>query len=370
MKEHLIDGNCPGPYQIVCADIDRDGKQDILVTCPGRGLIQWYQAPDWKKRTIVSNLHEALDLAPFDLDGDGELELAVIHEFHLSPTTNGGNIVWLKRGKSLDEEWSLHHIDAIPTAHRLRWAHLGAFGKGSRRRELVVAPILGAGAQTKREREVPAGLFYYRIPDDPVNGRWERHMIDDKLPVQHGIRVQDVNGDGLDEILSASAAGTHIYYPQPGSGGLTFRKQQIHPSESSEVYWVRKGPHGRPMIATVEPWHGNMVCVYTPPATEGMPWSRTMIDDTMADGHALWCADVDGDGEVEILAGYRGKGTSLNLYKREDADGKRWKKTVLDNHMAAQGIFGASILTSRTDIVACGGGTNNVKLYENTGRAD
>ena len=25
MKEHLIDGNCPGPYQVVCADIDRAG---------------------------------------------------------------------------------------------------------------------------------------------------------------------------------------------------------------------------------------------------------------------------------------------------------------------------------------------------------
>ncbi len=368
MKEHLIDGACPGPYQTVCADLDGDGRPDILVTCPGKGLIQWYQAPDWKKRAVISNLHEVLDFAPFDLDGDGHLELAVIHEFHLSPSTNGGKIVWLKRGRTLDEEWSVHPIDALPTAHRLRWARLGAWGPHSKRRELVVAPILGAGAQPKRERAVPAGLFYYRIPDDPAAGPWERHLIDDALPLQHGIRVQDINEDGLDEILSASAAGTHIYYPRAESGGLTFRKQQLHPAESSEVYWAPKGPRGGPMVATVEPWHGNMVCVYTPPAGGQGPWLRTVLDDTLADGHALWCADVDGDGETEILAGYRGAGTGLNLYKREDAEGRRWKKTVLDSHMACQGIFGAPLLSHRTDIVACGGSTNNVKLYENTGR--
>lgn len=362
LRETLIDGACPSPYQVAVADLNQDRKPDILVTCPGKGLIQWYEAPDWKKRVIQSHLHPgALDLAAYDLDGDGDLELAVLDEFHLTPSTDGGRILWLDRGASLDEEWTLYPIDAIPTAHRLRWAQLDL----GRRKQLVVAPILGAGADQKKPRSVPATLNYYRIPDRPREGKWERHVIDTGLPVQHGVQVRDVDGDGLEEVLTASAAGTIIFHSLPENGGLTFRKQYIHPSESSEVFWSPRGPRDGPMIATIEPWHGHQVCVYLPPS-EGMGlWYRVLLDDTLDNGHALWCADVDGDGQDEIIAGYRGKGTSIHVYHREDADGKRWKKTVLDSAIACEGLYGARVTTRGTDLVACGGSTHNVKLYEN-----
>jgi hypothetical protein len=43
--------------------------------------------------------------------------------------------------------------------------------------------------------------------------------------------------------------------------------------------------------------------------TEGKPgdlWSRHPIDDSFREGHALVCADLDGDGNDEIVAGFRG----------------------------------------------------------------
>ena len=35
--------------------------------------------------------------------------------------------------------------------------------------------------------------------------------------------------------------------------------------------------------------------------------SRTVLDSPLNDGHALWVADVDGDGDDEVFAGHRGK---------------------------------------------------------------
>ena len=48
-----------------------------------------------------------------------------------------------------------------------------------------------------------------------------------------------------------------------------------------------------------------------PPAS----YQRLVLDNTLAEGHALVVADFDGDGQDEIVAGWRAGGGGLNLYK-------------------------------------------------------
>jgi hypothetical protein len=89
--------------------------------------------------------------------------------------------------------------------------------------------------------------------------------------------------------------------------------------------------------------------------------SRTIIDDTLSDGHALWVADVDGDGDDEVFAGHRGKDHRVSMY---DFDGKTWVKTVLDRDIAAQDLRGGDIDgDGRPDVVAIGGATHNIVWY-------
>ncbi len=74
-------------------------------------------------------------------------------------------------------------------------------------------------------------------------------------------------------------------------------------------------------LAAIEPWHGNQVAIYRESAGQ---WQRHVIDDTLADGHTIWTADLNGDGQDEVIAGYRGKG--VNVYYAQDAQGERWSK--------------------------------------------
>ena len=91
--------------------------------------------------------------------------------------------------------------------------------------------------------------------------------------------------------------------------------------------------------------------------------ARTVIDSTLADGHALWVADVDGDGDDEVFAGHRGKDHRVSMYDRDPSSGK-WTRTVLDREIAAQDLRGGDLDgDGAPDVVAVGGATHNVVWY-------
>jgi fermentation-respiration switch protein FrsA (DUF1100 family) len=132
---------------------------------------------------------------------------------------------------------------------------------------------------------------------------------------------------------------------------------------------VRLGHLGKArFLAAIEPYHGNNVAVYLP---EGDGWRRIVIEDGMADGHALAVGDLDGDGRDEIVSGFRGPGFQLSIYQASDTRGERWQKTVLDDGGIAAVDCVVEDLTGdgRPDIACIGASTGNVKLYENLGKA-
>jgi hypothetical protein len=123
-------------------------------------------------------------------------------------------------------------------------------------------------------------------------------------------------------------------------------------------------------IAAIEPWHGDKVVVYLEvPGTKG-PWKRLPIDSSFNEGHALEVLDVDGDGNDEIIAGFRGKRRGVVAYHIQDAAGTAWEPTVIDDGgIACQGLFQADLYRNGSiGLVGIGGATHNVKFYAFTGK--
>lgn len=263
-REHLID-HFPGAYQCSVADLNSDGKLDIIAVSSGKSEIAWYENPTWKKHIITTATHSNMDAVAYDLDGDGKLEIAVASEFDLGNSRIGGRLQWFKAGATPDAEWIGHDFAALPTAHRLRWVDWDGNGK----KELVVVPILGHGA-TAPAYTVPTPIVSYGF----VNGVAQPHPVDTSLTVAHGMRILDFDNDSRDDLLVASFEGVTWYKPVGKGPNRTWRKIPLAAGEQSEQPprrgssevdrgWL-KGK--RPFLATIEPWHGNEVVVYTPPA--------------------------------------------------------------------------------------------------------
>jgi hypothetical protein len=366
----------PDGYQVAVADVNGDGEPDILGLSSAESIVAWFENPSWESHLITTQTARNISLAPLFRQGYPVRGIALAANFALDDSRSGGTLWWAQPPSGPGQEWPLRLIGKIPTSHRLRWADLDGDG----RLELVNAPLLGYGAEAP-EYAVGAPLTWYEMPEVLLRGHvsaadtetttWTSHLIDDSLTVIHGIHVLDWNGDGRDEILTASFEGVHLF--KSNGRGADLRWTKSHIGEGDQASRPRRGAseiavgriRGRRFLATIEPWHGEQVVVYFQDKQDGL-WSRRVIDNTFRDGHALACADLDGDGNEEIVAGYRGKGTSLYVYTSTDPSGASWERQTLDTEMAASGVVIADINgDGRPDVVAIGASTGNVKWYEN-----
>jgi Aldos-2-ulose dehydratase, beta-propeller domain/FG-GAP-like repeat len=366
----------PDGYQVAAADVTGNGRPDILALSSERSIVEWHENPTWKARPVTSKTQKNISLAPLVWKGYGGHGLALAADFYLDESTRGGSLWWAEPGDSPGSEWKLQPIGVIPTSHRLRWADLDGDGRS----ELLDVPLLGAGAKAP-EYTVGAPITWFRIPEAVWRGRtaqasdndlrWTSRRIDDSLTVVHGVCVFDWDGDGRDEFLTASFEGVHLFRSSGRGEHLRWTKLRLASGDqasrprrgSSEIGVGKVG--GRRFLATIEPWHGEQVVIYFESEQGGL-WKRRVIDSSFHSGHALACADFDGDGNDEIVAGYRGPGTSLNFYHAQGDSGEKWERQTLDEEMAASGVVVADVNgDGRPDIVAVGASTGNVKWYEN-----
>jgi hypothetical protein len=119
------------------------------------------------------------------------------------------------------------------------------------------------------------------------------------------------------------------------------------------------------------------VVIYTPPADPSQQlWDRHVIDEQLKWGHAVWCADIDGDGDEELIIGVRDNLSAkpqercgVRLYKATDGKGAKWIRAFLDEGGVAVEDLAAADLNGdgRIDIIAVGRQTHNLRIYWNEG---
>lgn len=360
-EPQTIDDQVEIGYGLAIGDVDGDGKPDIILA--DKKQFVWYRNGDWQRFVMAENItaSDNVCIAARDIDGDGKVEIAVGAQWNPGETSDAeksGSVHYLIRPDDPTQQWTPVQLHHEPTVHRMRWAKADA-----NKYHLIVLPLHGRGNINGEGTGVK--VIAYEMPDNPRE-EWKYTTIDESLHLTHNM---DLLAHGEGEKLFIGG--------KEGVKALAYSDGEWRPAPSGE--WlvqnqsfgeVRLGSNDDPILAGVEPMHGNQLTVYTFPQNSQIPL-RQVLTSNLHQGHALGVGDLLGHGRDQVVVGWRNPNeenkVGVKLFIPQNADYTEWEEVwVDDNGMACEDLQLADLNgDGKLDIIAAGRASHNLKIYWN-----
>ncbi|HOF17734.1 MAG TPA: VCBS repeat-containing protein [Phycisphaerae bacterium] len=340
-------------------DVDNDGVPDIVSGA------YWYPGPRFDRKCkigevkAVGEYYDDFSTVPLDVNGDGYLDF-------ITGGWWGKTLYWRENPQGDPAKpWAMHKIAEFGNIETTR----GWDVDGDGRAEIV--PNTPGGPQR-----------FYKLRTDPDGrgtGEFSEHVISEGAS-GHGFGFGDVNGDGRGDIVLAK--GWLECPADPLGGPWTFHGEFDLGSASCPVLVVDVNGDGLNDLIVGQA-HGYGLDWWEQRREGGRrTWVKHPIDPFNSQYHDLTWADIDGDGQCELITGKRyrahcgrdpGEYDPVGLYYFKWT-GEGFAKQVIDYgpmrvgkgcgiHFAVADLHG----TGRLDIVAPG--KDGLALFRNLGYA-
>lgn len=281
-------------------DVNLDGWDDVvIVDFPGKPAF-WFENPkkekvnEWKRHIIADSMGVSNESPSFvDIDGDGRLDI-------LCGDRAKRQIVWLQAPtKKGETQWKRHALSAENVKGTEQFSH--GIGWGDINMDGVSDVVIKDG--------------WFEGTKDLKSGSWVFHPANLGEPCSH-MQILDVNGDGKNDVVSASAHALGIwYYEQTNENGkIDFKTQTISTTtaqthsaimadlngDGKKEYITGKrylAHNGRDAGDANEP-----ILLFIAFDSKQKPyWQETIIDKDSGAGLNITVADMNKDGKLDIV---------------------------------------------------------------------
>jgi hypothetical protein len=326
---------------VYTADLDGDGDLDALVASSYFGPnVAWFPNSDGKgrfgsARNITSTAYGALSVEAGDLDGDGDLDV-------LSASYYGDHdkVAWYQntdgKGKFGSQKvietknadfMSAHAVDLdgdndldIATASRLddtiAWYEntdgQGTFGdqqvisiKADGARAVYSADIDGDGDQDVLSASASDNEIAWYENTNGQGTFGDQRIISSKAEGVRSVHTADIDKDGDVDVLSASFSDGKIAWYENSDGKGTFGTEDVIATleEASSVHAADlDGDGDMDVVACTYSYENGKVVWYENSDGQGSFGNEVEITTEVAGAMSVHTADVDGDGSPDVLS--------------------------------------------------------------------
>jgi hypothetical protein len=281
-------------------DINQDGWMDVIrIDFPGEAAY-WYENPQnkeghWKKHVLYTSVGNESPLF-VDVDGDGRVDI-------ICADTKQDRVVWLESPKQKgDLTWKPHVISSVSGLATHQFTHGLGFGDINK----------------DGRKDVLVKNGWWESPKDPKQANWTFH------PSNFGedcsqMYVMDFNGDGLMDVLSASAHKYGIWWHEQtktADGKMDWVTHEISKdfSQTHGVELMDLNKDGHMDFVTGKRYYAHMggdpgeyetpvLYWYEFKPGKNPSWVRHLIDDDSGVGLQVVVKDMNKDKRLDVVIG-------------------------------------------------------------------
>jgi len=300
----------------------------------------------WTEHIIEYDISKASGIFSCDIDGDGDKDVVAAgsgdNEIAYWINTGGSPIEWTK--KSIDNKFTYpmdvfscdidgdQDMDVLGAA----WAQSG------------IALWTNSGGTTNK---------------------WTKQVIKNNYPGAHEVFSCDIDKDGDNDVLGASAISNRIdLWINEGGTPITWTEQTIGSQYGGarSVYSIDIDNDGD-MDVLGAALTDNEITVWYNEGGTPITWTEQIISDNFPAAHHVYAADIDNDGDNDVLgAAYNNR---VTLWINEGGNPITWNKQIIDNMFAgAMKVIVADINNDgNPDIIASSSLGNKICWWSNDG---
>ena len=261
-------------------DVNEDGKLDVV----SGGF--WYEAPSWKQHFLrdvefIRGRFDDYSHLPIDVNGDNRVD-------YVSANYRSQSIYWVENAGAEATPWKKHVVDEpgpMETA--------------------IMVDVDGDGRNDVLPNGTKFAAWWEVIPPAEAGAKptWVRH----DLPIEiagHGVGFGDVNGDGRGDIVGARGwleapedrrAGRWVFHREfslDSDCSIPMLVVDVDRDGDSDLVWGRGHKFGVYWLEQRQ-------------ADGERQWLRHTIDSEWSQGHSAYWADMNGDGQEDLVTGKR-----------------------------------------------------------------
>jgi hypothetical protein len=352
-----IDTSANGAQSVFAADMDNDGDIDILSASDNDDTIAWYENdgasnPSWTASDIATDADGAKSVFAADMDGDGDMDI-------VSASMNDDTIAWYENDGNANPSWTASDIDANAVSARSVFA---ADMDGDGDMDIISASYSDSTI-----------AWYENTATFSLDPSWTSSDLATSVSGAASVFAADMDGDGDMDIVSASMNDDTIaWYENDGAANPSWTAADIDTNADGayDVHVADMDNDGDLDILSASQ-SDHTIAWYENNNGDGSSWSAANIDTNAASAKSVFAADMDNDGDMDILSASYNDDT-IAWYENDGASNPSWTASdIVTDADGAWSVFAADMDNDGDmDIVSASTLDDTIAWYENDGAAD